>query len=39
MLLGKKYCLRMDDGLGGYLVDLGIAKPFLVCSEWTEETE
>ena len=28
--------LRVDDGLGEYLVTLGIAKPFLTYSEWKE---
>ena len=37
LLFGSRYCLRLDDGLGGYLVTLGIAKPFLAYSEWTEE--
>ena len=28
--------LRVDDGLGEYLVTLGVAKPFLTYSEWKE---
>jgi hypothetical protein len=28
--------LLIDDGLGEYLVRLGLAKPFLLFSEWTE---
>jgi hypothetical protein len=36
-LQGSGYCLRMDDGLGGYLADIGLAKPFLIYSEWEEE--
>jgi hypothetical protein len=39
MVLGPQYCLEIDDGLGGHLVTLGIAKPFLVWSEWTEEMD
>jgi hypothetical protein len=26
----------MDDGLGGYLATIGIAKPFLAYAEWEE---
>lgn len=33
---GPKYCLRMDDGLGGHLETLGLAKSFLVYSDWEE---
>jgi len=36
ILFGSPHCLRMDDGLGGYLANLDIAKPFLVYSEWVE---
>ena len=36
-LQGSRYCLRMDDGLGGYLAESGLAKPFLVYAEWEEE--
>jgi hypothetical protein len=36
-LQGPQYCLRMDDGLGGYLAEIGLAEPFLVYSEWEEE--
>jgi hypothetical protein len=36
VLLGPKYRLRMDDGLGGHLSMLGLAKPFLAYSEWEE---
>jgi len=35
-LQGSRYSLRMDDGLGGYLAEIGLAKPFLVYSEWEE---
>ena len=38
-LQGSEYCLRIDDGLGGYLAESGLAKPFLVYSEWDEEVE
>lgn len=37
LLFGPKYCLRIDDGLGEHLVKLGLAKPFLVYSEWEEK--
>jgi len=37
MVSGPQYCLRIDNGLGGYLETLGIAKPFLVWSEWSED--
>ena len=36
-LQGPQYCLRMDDGSGGYLAEIGLAKPFLVYSEWEEK--
>ena len=36
LLQGSQYCLRMDDGLGQHLEHLGLAKPFLVYSEWQE---
>lgn len=36
VLQGPKYCLSMDDGLGGHLSTIGIAKPFLAYSEWEE---
>lgn len=39
LVLGSQHCLRVDDGLGGHLVTLGLAKPFLVWSEWTEEID
>lgn len=37
LLLGPRYCLRMDDGLGEHLAQIGLAKPFLVFSEWEEQ--
>ena len=37
LLFGAEYCLRIDDGLGEHLVKLGLAKPFLVYSEWEEK--
>ncbi len=37
ILQGPEYCLRMDDGLGEYLAQLGLAKPFLVYSQWREQ--
>lgn len=36
VLQGQKYCLYMDDGLGGHLSKIGLAKPFLAYSEWEE---
>lgn len=36
LIQGPDCCLRMDDGLGGHLSVIGIAKPFLVYSEWDE---
>ena len=36
LIQGPKYCLRMDDGLGGHLSTVGLAKPFLVYSDWEE---
>lgn len=36
-LFGRRYCLYVDDGLGEHLVALGVAKPFLVYSEWEDE--
>jgi len=37
ILQGPQYCLRMDDGLGEHLAHIGLAKPFLIYSEWSEE--
>jgi hypothetical protein len=37
ILQGPKYSLYMDDGLGEHLARLGLAKPFLVYSEWEEQ--
>jgi hypothetical protein len=36
LLFGPDYCLYLDDGLGGCLEDLGMAKAFLVHAEWEE---
>lgn len=36
LLQGSRYCLRMDDGLGQQLEELGLAKPFQVYSVWQE---
>jgi hypothetical protein len=33
---GRKHCLHIDDGLGAHLAKIGLAKPFLVYSEWKE---
>jgi len=37
LLQGSKYYLWVDDGLGEYLAQLDLAKPFLAWSEWDEE--
>ena len=39
ILYGSHYALLIGDGLGGHLATLGIAKPFLVYSEWMETME
>ncbi|MEO0514793.1 MAG: hypothetical protein AAF086_05795 [Planctomycetota bacterium] len=39
MLFGPEYMLRVDDGLGGHLPKLGLAKPFLAYAEWEEAWE
>lgn len=36
ILAGSQRSLRIDDGLGGYLPAIGLAKPFLAYSEWDE---
>lgn len=36
LLNRKAQRLKIDDGLGEYLVRLGLAKPFLLYSEWTD---
>lgn len=35
-LFGPQYMLRIDDGLGGHLPKLGLAKPFHTYAEWDE---
>jgi hypothetical protein len=35
-LAGDKYALHIENGLGEYLVQLGLAKPFLAWAEWDE---
>jgi hypothetical protein len=37
LLQGPRYSLWIDDGLGEYLAQVGLAKPFLAWSEWDEE--
>ncbi|MBE3143470.1 MAG: hypothetical protein IMZ61_06030 [Planctomycetes bacterium] len=37
LIKGQAGWLRIDDGLGEYLTRLGLAKPFLLYAEWTEE--
>lgn len=39
ILFGPEYMLRVDDGLGGHLPTLGLAKPFLAYAEWDEPWE
>jgi len=34
LMFGGEHALKIDDGLGAYLVELGLAKPFLVRSGW-----
>lgn len=36
LIKGKAFGLLIDDGLGEYLVRLGLAKPFLLYGEWEE---
>jgi len=36
LLLGPSHALYVDNGLGEYLVTLGIARPFLAYAEWDE---
>jgi hypothetical protein len=37
LLGGSEYYLWVDDGLGGYLAQIGLAAPFLAWAEWDEE--
>jgi hypothetical protein len=37
LLRGHRYALMLDNGLGEYLVRLGLAKSFLVYAEWEED--
>lgn len=39
LLQGPRYSLWIDDGLGEYLTQIGLAEPFLAWSEWEEEVE
>lgn len=39
IVFGPRYLLRVDDGLGGHLPELGLAKPFLAYAEWDEPWE
>lgn len=36
LVLGRKHSLFVDNGLGEYLVELGLAKSFLAFAEWDE---
>jgi hypothetical protein len=35
---GRQHSLKLDDGLGEYLVQIGLAKAFMVRSWWIERT-
>lgn len=35
-LLGRRYALYVDNGLGEHLARIGLAKPFLAYAEWDE---
>ncbi len=35
-IFGRQHALYVDNGLGEYLVHLGLAKPFLAFAEWEE---
>jgi len=39
LVFGPEYMLRVDDGLGGHLPALDLAKPFLAYAEWEEPWE
>ena len=34
--LARRFALHIDDGLGGHLETLELAKPFLAWAEWDE---
>jgi hypothetical protein len=36
VVYGKKYALRLSNGLGGYLEEAGLARSFLAYAEWDE---
>jgi hypothetical protein len=36
LVLGRRHALFVDNGLGEYLVQLGLAKPFVAYAEWDE---
>jgi hypothetical protein len=36
VVYGKKYALRLSNGLGGYLEEAGFARSFLAYAEWDE---
>lgn len=39
LLAGPEHALYLDDGLGGYLAQLGLARPFMVYSAWQERRD
>ncbi len=39
VVFGRKYSLFINDGLGAYLTEIGLAKSFHVYSEWIEVIE
>jgi hypothetical protein len=36
LVLGQEHALFVDNGLGGYLAEIGLAKPFLAFAEWSD---
>lgn len=36
LALGQEHALFVDNGLGGYLAEVGLAKPFLAFAEWSD---
>jgi hypothetical protein len=37
LILGEQHALYVDNGLGGYLAELGLAKSFLAYAEWSDD--
>jgi hypothetical protein len=36
LLFGGEQALFVDNGLGGYLTEIGLAKSFLAYAEWSD---